>query len=108
MSIPKSKYQDISFSTDFNYLHVIKQGTFTSQYGTYTIPLPSGYDFAFFRVFHNDMNEPSFITTTGGYNVTSTEAHIEPGVGLVINHWGDGTTPILTFNYFIYGGDYSG
>lgn len=110
MSIPKNKYKDIAFGTIFRYLHIIKEGTVTTN-GVEIIPLPDGYTVAFYRVFQEDPDlAGGRITPVGGYYNTGTDARVVPGEGLVITRYGGGgggpTSPV-TFHYFIYGGDYS-
>lgn len=113
MSIPSNRWKDIAFGTQFKYLHIVKQGVVTMQPGTTTIPLPAGYNVAFFRVFQTLYDNPSGseLVPVGGYYNTGTDARIVPGVGLQITYYSGGgggvTYPNIKFYYYIYGGDYS-
>lgn len=108
MSIPEEKYKDIAFGTNFSYLHIIKEGKVTMNVGTVEIPLPEGYDVAFYRVYNTTPEYPEELTPVGGYFNTGSDARIVEG-NLVITYYSGGapvTYPDRTFHYFIYGGDY--
>jgi hypothetical protein len=115
MSIPTDRLHNLAFTTDFDYLHVIKSGTATADNkgNSAVIPLPLGLTKPLFMVYQKGQSgfvgtDNSVIPVTGFF-ATASEAYIA-GVNLHIvaqHSQAAGSKTITTvYYYFIFGGNY--
>lgn len=111
MAVNPDKRGDLSFSTEFNYLHVIEKGSITLPSeehpdGEAHISLPEGLTEPYIRVFVTE--EDGSLRRIGGLLGTASSAAVTNGELVLTRYFGDFGLPETpqTFSYFIYGGSY--
>lgn len=102
MSLDINEYNQLAFSTNFNYLHVVLSGSVITG-GTATVALPADLSNPYFRVF---MDEGTQIIPVTGLFSTGADAYVKNGSLYMRSFGGSNGTATKTFYYFVYGGNY--